>query len=192
MFSIDGLASGLDTTSIIKSLLSAKQAQLDNLTAQKNVVLTKQSAFKGIEAKLISLKNTLAQISSARSEAFSVRNITSSNESLVTAAASKDAVPGTYQLRVKQLAQAEQIVSATLSSAETTIQQGTLDIRVGTHSTASITIDDQNNTVSGLVNAINSTSTDVTASLVNDGTGVRIILSSKYSAQRTTSRSRII
>ena len=48
MFSIDGLVSGLDTTSIIEGLVSLQKSQVDRLNVKKSEILTEQAAFQGV------------------------------------------------------------------------------------------------------------------------------------------------
>ena len=52
MFSIDGLVSGLDTTSIIEGLVSIQQNQVDRLNVRKSEIFTRQTAFQGVEARV--------------------------------------------------------------------------------------------------------------------------------------------
>ena len=56
MLNIDGLVSGLDTTSIIEGLLSVQQSQIDRLNLRKQEIVEQQTAFKGIEARLLDLQ----------------------------------------------------------------------------------------------------------------------------------------
>ena len=44
MFSIDGLVSGLDTSSIIEGLVSLQASQVDRLNGRKDEILVQQTA----------------------------------------------------------------------------------------------------------------------------------------------------
>ena len=186
MFSIDGLVSGLDTSSIIEGLLSIQQGQLDRFNFRKQEIQLKQAAFQGIEANLLSLQSSLKQLTSFTNNIFAVNQVTSSNETVLQASASESANPGTFQFRVTQLARAEQIASQAYASTESLISQGTISFSVGNGPTVDVEISNENNTVQGLVDAVNNASQDISASVVSDGGGVRILLTSAHSGAANT------
>lgn len=180
MFSIDGLVSGLDTSSIIEGLLSIQQRQLDRFEARKQEIQIRQAAFEGIEANVTALQGAAAQLGSFTNDLFSIFNAQSSDETIAAAAADSDAVPGTYQFTVTQLATAEQIGSQSYVSSGSEITDGDIVIQVGNRDAVTVSVTTENNTLSGLAEAINASSDDVTASVVNDGSGFRLLLASKH------------
>ncbi|MGI9519862.1 MAG: flagellar filament capping protein FliD [Pirellulaceae bacterium] len=180
MFSIDGLVSGLDTSAIIEGLLSIQQSQLDRMELQKQQIVVRQSAFQGIEANVVALQSAARQLSSHTNDVFSVFSAASSDESVLQVAADGKAAAGTWQVQVTQLAQAAQVSSQALSGPEALLTQGTVDIQVGNGDLVSIEITQDNNTLQGLVDSINGASSDVTATIVNDGTGSRLLLTSRH------------
>jgi len=181
MFSIDGLASGLDTTSIIEGLLSLQQTRVDQLNLRKQEVIGEQSAFKGIEAKLLGLSSAIAGLSRSVDNVLEQQIATVSDSDLVSAAATDEAAAGVYNIRVDALARAHQIASQGYASAQSLITEGTLTIQVGSGTASTITVDGTNNTLQGLVDAINASDAEVTASIINDGSGstpFRLLLTS--------------
>ena len=182
MFSIDGLVSGLDTTSIIEGLVSLQAAQVDRLNGRKDEILVQQTAFQGIEARLISLRSTIARLNRSAASVFETSSATSSDESALAVRAGSNAAEGSYSLRVNALAQAHQIGSQGFDSETTTITQGTISFQVGNRPATEITIDESNNTIDGLVSAINSQSSDISASIVRDqaNNANRILLTSRH------------
>ncbi len=76
-------------------------------------------------------------------------------------------------MRINSLARAHQIASQGFDSANSVITQGTLQLKVGTGATTTITIDSTNNTLQGLANAINGSGAGVTASIISDGSDSR-------------------
>lgn len=186
MFSIDGLITGLDTSSIIDGLVSIQQQQIDRLNFQRQEIQVKQASFKGIEAQLLALQGTLGTLSSSTSNLFASKITSSSDESVLTASAGSSAIEGNFSIQVNQLAQAQQIASQQFASAESIITEGTISFQVGNRSAVSVVIDEQNNTVQGLVEAINDADGDVTASVLNDAGGARILLTSKFSGADNT------
>ena len=185
MFSIDGLVSGLDTTSIIEGLVSLQKSQVDRLNVKKSEILTEQAAFQGVEARLLSLKSSMSQLNRSSGSVFDQTTASSSDESILTVTSQSKAIPGSYNVRVNSLARAHQIGSQGFSDPSTTISTGTISFQVGDRAAAEITIDSSNNTVDGLVNAINTQSDDVSASIVFDqaNSANRILLTSKYTGE---------
>ena len=185
MFSIDGLVSGLDTTSIIEGLVSLQKSQVDRLNVKKSEILTEQAAFQGVEARLLSLKSSMSQLNRSSGSVFDQTTASSSDESILTVTSQSKAIPGSYNVRVNSLARAHQIGSQGFSDPSTTISTGTISFQVGDRAAAEITIDSSNNTVDGLVNAINTQSDDISASIVFDqaNSANRILLTSKYTGE---------
>ena len=180
-FTIDGIASGFDTTSIISSLVGFQEAQVETYNARKAEVATEQSAFKGIEAQLLTLQSSLGRLGSSRNSVFDVRSASSSNEDIIGVAASSGASPGKYNLKIESLATAHQIGSQGVSSAET-LAQGEYVIQVGDRPATTITIDSTNNTLAGFVETVNENVEDLSASLIFDqGTDSnRLLLTSDH------------
>ncbi|QEG23353.1 flagellar filament capping protein FliD [Mariniblastus fucicola] len=181
-FTIDGIVSGFDTSTIIESLLGFQQTQLDTFNARKAEITTQQSAFKGIEAQLLTMQNTLGRLNRSASSVFDVQQAVSSDEDILTAAASSSAANGTYRLTVDQLATAHQIGSQGFDSSSAEIATGEISFKVGDRVEQTITIDENNNTLAGLATTINEELDDVTASVIYDqgADSYRLLLTSKH------------
>ncbi len=181
MLTIDGLVSGLDTASIVEGLTSIRQSQIDRLNSRKTEITERQTSFKGIEAQLLSLRSAISSLGRSQNNILDAKIATSSNEDLVKVSADSKAVNGTYTLTINSLAAAHQIASQSFESADAQITSGDLTIQVGNGTETTITIDNTNNSVSGLVKEINEQSEDVFASIVTDAGGVRVLLTAKNS-----------
>jgi flagellar hook-associated protein 2 len=96
-----------------------------------------------------------------------------------TATATSAASPGSYDVKVAQLAKAHQLASTAFGSTSTVVGTGTLTIGLGSNSFG-VTIDSTNSTVSGIRDAINNASgnTGVRATIVSAVDGVHLILAS--------------
>jgi len=171
MVAVQGLMTGLDTSSIIESLLTVYQRRIELLQQRQEEVQTQQAAFDTLEAKLLSLSSQATRLSRTVGSVFDQRTVSSSNEQLIEAAASRQAQPGSYKFTVNQLAQEHQIATQGYESPYSAITQGTIQIRVADGQTATITIDNTNDTLQGLADAINGAGLDVTATVINDGSG---------------------
>lgn len=182
MFNIEGLVSGLDTTSIIEGLVSLQESQVQRLDSRISAIETQKAAFQGIEARVLSLSSSMSQLNRSAGSAFDRMTGTSSDEASLTVTADSGAAAGSYQLRVNSLARAHQIGSQGFDDTSSTIPQGEISFQVGDRPAATVTIDETNNTVEGLVEAINSQSDDVSASIVFDqgNSANRILLTSRH------------
>ncbi|QEF98842.1 Flagellar hook-associated protein 2 [Stieleria maiorica] len=188
MFSIDGIVSGFDTTSIIESLLGFQQTQIDTFNSRKAEVTTKQTTFKGIEAQLVTLQSSLSRLNRATNSVFDARTGSSTNEDVVTATAGSGAIAANYQISVEQLASAHQIASQGFSSTSEQIATGDITFKVGDRAEQTITINESNNTLKGFVNTINEQVKDLNASVIFDQAAGshRILLSSKHTGAANT------
>jgi len=180
---VSGLVSGIDTGKVIEGLLTIEQQKIQVLDRKKTIIQGVQTAFKGIEARLLALQGQMTQLSRTQNGVFEARTVASSDETALTAAASSSAVAGVYQMRIASLAKAHQVASQGFDTVGNAITHGTLQIKVGDKS-STITVDGSNDTLQGLVDTINSSGASVTASVVNDGSGegtqgYRLLLSSK-------------
>ena len=186
-FSIDGLVSGFDTTSIIDGILQFQQTQLDLFNSRRAEVATRQSAFGGIEAQLLSLRSAFGRLNRVNS-AFDATSASSSNEDILTVAASSNAANGSFAITVNQLATAEQRASQGFASENSLIGTGEITLRVGAREATTIEIDESNNTLQGLADAINSSTNDVSASIVFDqqSDSSRLLLTSTQTGEENT------
>src|SRR5690606_2298001 len=112
---------------------------------------------------------------------FSARKASSSMTELLTASASSTASPGNYQLQVARLALFDNFASqSSFASSDQTIGTGSFELTVGSE-TVTITIDSSNNTLSGLRDEIRKAGIPVNPSIIYDGSGYRLTLTSKES-----------
>jgi len=183
---IDGLISGIDTQSVIDGLLKVSQSQIDRLKGNKSEIVAKQTAFNGIEAQLVSLRGKLSSLGRSQNNVLEGKIASSSDEDILQVSANSDAINGNYTITVNSLAATHQLASSVFESADSQITEGTLSIQVGNGSEATVTIDSSNNSVQGLVDAINSTTEDAFASLVTDSNGTRILLTGRQSGADET------
>ncbi len=185
-----GSGSGIDTgalvTSLVEAQFAAKTAALtarsDKLTAQISSVAKLRSGITGFDSALSSLiaGGTLAS------------KLVSSNEGAVkaTALANVDLSKISANIAVQQLAAAQVSSTDTGIAAGTPFRTGTLTLQLGrdvvTNGTVTdftpagaaidIRIDDGDATLSGIASKINAAGAGVTASVVTDGDGQRLVL----------------
>ena len=187
MLTIDGLNSGLDTEAIIQGLLDIQKTHLDRLQLKKQRFLNEQSAFQALEARLLTFRSTAARLGRLQNNVMEARTVDVSDEAALIASASSNAATGIYQLTVEALAQAHQVTSQGFADADSQITQGTFTIQQGSRPSVDITIDGTNDTLQGLADSINLSQSDISASIVQDGssggTPYRLLLTSTKSGE---------
>ncbi|UCE59098.1 MAG: flagellar filament capping protein FliD [Phycisphaerales bacterium] len=125
-----GLASGIDTASLIDQLMAIEARPLENLQQRLQVIETQRTSFLAISAQLLALQNSILQFDER--SFFRRFEATSSNDAVLTALAGENAAPGDYTLRVHSLVASHSVLSRGFADADTTpIGQGTLSIEIG-------------------------------------------------------------
>ena len=175
MISSPGIGSGLDVNSIVSALLEIDQVRIVQLEAEKADNQIKISDYGQISGALSQLEANIKVLSDANN--YSRFTAISSDLNFFTASAGTGAAAANYNIQVDNLAVAHRLNSAAFTDAMTEVGTGTLAISSGTNS-FSVTIDSSNNTVEGIRDAINNASDNdsVTASIINDDAGSRLIL----------------
>jgi flagellar hook-associated protein 2 len=175
--STPGVGSGLDVNSIVSQLMSLERRPLDMLNQQKSTYNSELSAYGTLKSDLAAIQTSIGGLND--SSGFDVFKATPSDSTLFTATADSTAIAGSHSVTVGQLAQAQKLVSASFADTGTTqLGTGSLTVSNGT-SSFNVAIDSTNNTLSGIANAINANTSNfgVSATILNDGTGYRLVLS---------------
>jgi len=99
---LSGLVSGMDTEAVVEKLMTGEQAKLDKLYQQKQILEWKKDMYRDINTKLLAVRSAVSDIKLPAT--YNNKKVTSSDEDTVTATANGDAVPGTYSIKIKQVA----------------------------------------------------------------------------------------
>lgn len=185
--SIPGVGSGLDVNSMVRSLMAVERQPLQTLDTKKGIMESKISALGQIRSALDGLKTSLDKLST--SNQLNTLKTTLSDTSVATVSTSSSAVIANYSLEVEALATAQKLTSSSLGTETASLgsSPGSLTIEFGTYSgglftpntnRASFTVNLETSqmTPAGVRDAINAAQKDVTASLVNNGSGVVMVL----------------
>lgn len=113
---IDGLASGLDTTSIISSLMKVEARPQDLLKTQLSAAQAKATAYRAVNTRFDAIRSAAEALTAASLQA--ARSATSSSSS-VTATASAAALNGSISFTPLQAAQTQSVLSNTTWSSAT-------------------------------------------------------------------------
>lgn len=163
MFQIGGLSSGLDTTTIVEQLMMFERKPLLTLESRKAQITKKDSAFQALNTRLSALKSKLSDLTLERN--LKAKKVTSSADSVLTAAAGSGAAEGSYRIKINQLATSTSVgssgglagpavgslqLSQLKPSSTTAITPGTFTI-----GSASFRIEDASATLDDVIAAIN-------------------------------------
>lgn len=193
MINATNSGSGLDVRNLVDQLVAAEGAPVTSRLDRKEVSiqqgLTAIGSFKGA---LIDFQSSLAPLQ--KENAFKSISATSSNEEKFTVSAKNNAITGTYDIEISQLAQSQKLKSHSFESEFDSIGSGTISIEFGeVNSTTNsfdvnnkfpiqrIDIDEDNSSLRSIQTAINDANAGVRASIINDGSGHRLIISSDQS-----------
>ena len=185
-----GLATGLDTNRIIDQLVRLERRPIDLLDQQVAAVQATQSSIGTLQAKLATLRGAAAALRTV--DDVLVRQASSSDETVLGAAAGAGAARGSTTISVLQLAHGSVAGSQVgLASASATVASGpgTFQFQVGGGDVHQVAVD-ATTTLQDLAGAINDANAGVTAAAVNVGTAAspdfRLVLQSTASGASST------
>ena len=190
-----GIGSGLDVESLVSQLILA------DVQPAENRLNTKEASYQAQLTAYGSVKSVLSQFQAAAASAgvasqYIGKLASTSLFDTVTATADSSADVGDYDLEVSTLAKAQSLASSAFSATTATLGTGTLTISLGTvgydsgassvtgftqktnTTSVSVAIDSSNNTLTGVRDALNAASAGLNASVVNDGSGYRLVIQS--------------
>ncbi|MDO8908106.1 MAG: flagellar filament capping protein FliD [Pseudohongiella sp.] len=190
-----GIGSGLLTSELLENLIEAERKPAEaRLNAQQELVDAKISAFGEVSSAVSTLSSALKSLNSL--SAFNASTAVSSKPDALSATASSIAGSGNYSINVQSLAQQHTIATQSYNSVNEAIGTGVLTFRFGTtdvdefnvyqsfavnpeKTSRNIIISSSNNTLAGMRDAINNAKMGVQATIVDDGSGFRLLLTSE-------------
>ena len=164
-----GLATGLETSTIIEQLMEIERAPINRLEADQTWMNNRLEAYQEIDTRLKSFSDKIKDLN--YSSTLLQRSVKQSSEEFLSASANSNAITGaSYQVEVISLAQVQKSVSETgyADKSSSLFGTGTLSFTVdGTDH--SFTLDSSNNSLEGLVGAINKADMGISAAIINTG-----------------------
>jgi flagellar hook-associated protein 2 len=170
--SFGGLGNGLDFGQVVDQLVKIERLPIDQLNTKKNTLQSKLTDYGSVADKLLALQ--AAGDSLRLPTAFDRSSATVSDPTALTASAASTAPPGSYIIRVTQLAQSHQVINkaatavASLTADIVSSSSATFTFRAGTGTDQTVTLSDAA-TLEDLKTGINDLGAGVTASIVNAG-----------------------
>ena len=185
-----GVGSSLDVNSLVTQLMAAEQQPIKALATKEAKYQSQLTAYGSLKGALSTFQSSASVLSNPGK--FSAVSASIADTTLATVVASPAALSGSYSLNVTQLAQSQKLQSSnTFATTSTTLGSGTLTISFGTYiaspssftinpdkATKTITIGSTQNTLSGVRDAINAANAGISANIINDGSGNRLVITS--------------
>lgn len=169
-----GLGSGLDINGIIGKLMAVESRPLTALATKEAGYQAKLSAFGSLKGALSALQTATQSLKNAST--FTGMSASASDSTLFSASASSAAAAGSYDLAVTTIAKAHALRTNVDYGADT-FDSGTLRITVGAGTPVDIELTSVS-TLADIRTAINTANAGVSATLINDGTADRLVLTS--------------
>lgn len=187
-----GVGSGIDIRSLVDQLVAAERQPVQSRLDRREVQYQSQlSAFGALKSALSEFRTSADGLSDASD--FRSMKASSGNADAVSISASAAADPGQYDVQVNALASAQSLASGAFASPSSVLGGGTLTFRFGTVETdvdgavssftqnadrgvATVEID-ANASLAAVRDAVNEADIGVRASVLNDGSGERLVFS---------------
>ncbi len=174
--SFAGLATGLDTASIVSQLVELRREPIYRLQARRQGFEAQQTALETLKTKLLAMQEAALKLDTAGE--FSSLKASSANEDALTITADSSAAPGSYTIDVTQLAQAQKERSQGYDSKLDAVGSGIMSFSVNGETTDLTLVG--YNSLESLAEKINNDVAGVSAAIVYDGSetgGYRLVMS---------------
>jgi len=181
-----GIGSNLDVKSIVTQLVALEKKPLEKLQLAAATVQTKISVFGQVKSLVSALSDAVSKLSSVTG--WNGVSASSSDTSAVTASAIGGTQPTSFSVEVQGLAKAQSSYSMPLLPVGGAIGEGTLRLEIGQWAGAVFTpgsgtpVDltiSATDTVADIASKINGANAGVTATVLSDASGDRLLLSGK-------------
>lgn len=190
--SAPGIGSNLDVNGIVAQLMAIERQPMSALTQTQGSYQTQLSAYASLKGALSAFQNSVQTMDSVAT--LQAVKTTSSDTTVLAATGGSNAALGSHDVEITTLAAQHKLNSAAFTDAGTSVGTGLLTFQFGTYSSGgntftlnsaktaqNVIIGDAQNSLTGIRDAVNAAKIGVTASIVNDGGGSRLVFTSKDS-----------
>lgn len=182
-----GIGSGLDINSIITQLVAVERQPLTKLQSEASSLQTRLSTYGQIKSGLSAVRDAAAALASATT--WNTTTGTSSDAAAVAVSTGASTLPGSYAIEVQRLASVQSNATGVYASADSLVGEGTLHIELGTWGTGqtsfapagtavNISFGPPAESLAQLRDKINAANAGITASVLTDASGARLVLRS--------------
>jgi flagellar hook-associated protein 2 len=180
--SIFGIQSGFDSASLVQKLIALQARPMDLKLAQLQAKETELEAFQDLRTHLQTFQSVLNGIGTVDrfNQTTADFTKTAGTGNVLSISTSSSAIPGSFDITVNALAQETTLLSDTgyATSTDLIVPQPPIlpgpyffEVDVGGALTQ-IAVDPVTDTIQDVVDAINASGADVTASVIDDGSAV--------------------
>jgi flagellar hook-associated protein 2 len=135
VFRIGGLATGMDTDSLVKQMLQAYQTPIDKVKQQKQLIEWKRDDYRAVNTKVLAFRD--AAFDMKLKGAYTTKKAESENEQAVKVSATNQAIEGVYTIKVKQLASSATVTSSAIGKKNNQAKMSELGVAEATSITLS-------------------------------------------------------
>jgi flagellar hook-associated protein 2 len=173
---------GIDFNTILDAVMEYESLPLKALQAEQRKIQDKDSAFVSLAGIISALRTPVTALTSVT--AFTTGAASSSNPSIATVSAGTGASIGQYDVSITQLAKAQVTKSTNGYSASTDVAAtgGSISFTINGTTTTPITVTSAT-TLADLAQQINAQNSGVRASVINDGTNYKLVLSGRQTGE---------
>jgi flagellar hook-associated protein 2 len=175
-----GIGSGLDVSTIITQLMAIERRPLEQLETAETKIQSQISEVGKIKSAISKFRDLAVKLAST---SFWAQTVGSASNSAVSVTTGSAAIAGSYKVQVDSLAYAQSIASPTFAASTTTLNAGTVHIENPLAADPAATAIDitveATDTLASLRDKINAAGGSVTASILTDASGARLMLRSK-------------
>lgn len=168
-----GVGSGLPLSTMLDSLTTAEKAALTPISTQQSAYTAKLSAYASLKSSLTTFQTANTKLNSA--DLFTATTASSSSTAF-SATTSGSTVAGKYSISVTQLAQAQVLTSSVQSSntaalGDSSVASRSIAITLKDGTSKSITLSNDQTSLTGMRDAINGANAGITASIIKVSDG---------------------
>lgn len=197
-----GIGSGLDVDSIVTQLVALQKRPLTQLQTTAASIQTKISAYSQIKSLTSAFSDAASKLS--RDSTWTVKSAGATSTAVSATVTGQPAVTS-FSMQVQQLAASQTVASTARNPAGTAVGAGTLTLQLGTWSgtpatpaftagsaaAVAITVD-ADDTLTDIAKLINDEDMGVTATVLTDASGERLLLRSKETGQASGFRLQVV
>ena len=189
-----GIGSQLPVEEIVSKLVALEKKPLASLTQAASSMQTQLSTFSQVKSLMSTLSDTAAKL--AKNSAWDGMLATSSNSAAVTVNASGASSATSFSIDVQQLARGQSVASSVLGAAGAPVGAGSMSIQLGTWSAngtafapgaeaAKNVAIEATDSLSDIASKINGANAGVTATVLRDASGERLLMRSSTTGEES-------
>lgn len=174
--SFSGLASGIDSKTLISQLVAVERASGNGLAQQQSNISTQKTIIGNLSSQLSTLRSIATDLKTSSALQFRKATTTDTHMSI---AVSGEAQATTHAIRVTQMARGQVVTSKAFASDTAGIAgTGYVDITTGTAAAVRVSWT-ASDTLTTIASKINGANAGQTASVLYDGSQYRLVLTAK-------------